>query len=73
MPVEDDTKKAKDEVKAAPATVALDTWCQSKSRDMGRRVEALSAFFKTCQKDGFGRATPEEFEVRFTAFLNTAA
>lgn len=53
--------------------VALDDWCASKSRAMGRRVEALSAFYKLCQKDGMGRATPEQFDIQFQTFLNSPA
>jgi hypothetical protein len=53
--------------------IALDDWCEGKSRALGRRVEALSAFFKLCQKQGVGRATPEKFEADFQDFLNSPA
>lgn len=49
--------------------IALDDWAASKSRSVGRRIEALSAFYRRCQREGFGRATPDEFESRFQAFL----
>lgn len=49
--------------------IALDDWAAGKSRSLGRRIEALSAFYKRCQREGLGRATAEEFEARFTAFL----
>jgi len=56
-----------------PADVALDNWCENKSQSMGRRVEALSAFYRRCQKIGVGRATPEQFEADFQAFLKLPA
>lgn len=55
------------------ADVALDNWCENKSQSMGRRVEALSAFYRRCQKTGVGRATPEQFEADFQAFLKLPA
>ena len=55
----------------APADVALDVWCGEKSRNMGKRVEALSAFYRLTQRKGIGRATPEQFEADFQAFLKT--
>jgi len=55
------------------ADVALDDWCESKSRSLGRRVEALSAFYKRCQKLGLGRATADKFEADFQAFLKQPA
>ena len=61
---------------AAPevvADLALDDWCEAKSRTLGRRVEALSAFNRRCQKTNVGRATPEQFEANFQAFLKMPA
>ena len=58
---------------APVADVALDDWCESKSRSLGRRVEALSAFYRKCQKQGVGRATAEKFEADFQAFLKLPA
>ena len=58
---------------ATVADVALDDWCESKSRSLGRRVEALSAFYRKCQKQGVGRATAEKFEADFQAFLKLPA
>lgn len=61
---------------AAPvaiADLALDDWCEAKSRNMGRRVEALSAFYRQCQKTGIGRNTTEKFEADFQAFLKLPA
>jgi hypothetical protein len=55
------------------ADVALDDWCESKSRSLGRRVEALSAFYRRCQKLGIGRATAEKYEADFQAFLKLPA
>lgn len=55
------------------ADVALDDWCQTKSAAVGRRIESLSAFHKRCQREGVGRLTPEQFEAKFKAFLQTAA
>lgn len=70
---------AKTKSAAAPAPtapppdgdVALDVWCGEKSRSMGKRVEALSAFYRLAQRKGIGRATPEQFETDFQAFLKT--
>lgn len=53
--------------------LALDDWCESKSRSMGRRIEALSAFYRKCQKTGVGRNTPAQFEADFQAFLKMPA
>lgn len=53
---------------ASVADIALDDWAASKSRQLGRRVEALSAFYKHCQRTGCGRATVEQFEQRFEDF-----
>lgn len=53
--------------------IALDDWCENKSRTLGRRVEALSAFYRTCQRTGVGRATPDKFEADFAAFLAAPA
>jgi hypothetical protein len=61
------------ETEVPAGDIALDNWCESKSRAVGRRVEALSAFYKLCQKQGIGRATPEKFEADFQAFLNSPA
>ena len=58
---------------AATNDVALDNWCENKSQSMGRRVEALSAFYRRCQKTGVGRATPEQFDADFQAFLKLPA
>ena len=58
---------------APVADVALDDWCESKSRSLGRRVEALSAFYKRCQKLGLGRATADKVEADFQAFLKQPA
>ena len=58
---------------AAVADLALDDWCEARSRSLGRRIEALSAFYKICQRNGVGRATPDEFEARFQAFLHMPA
>jgi hypothetical protein len=55
------------------ADVALDDWCESKSRALGRRVEALSAFYRLCQRQGVGRATAERLEADFQAFLKQPA
>lgn len=55
------------------ADVTLGDWCQAKSASVGRRIESLSAFHKRCQRDGVGRLTPEQFEAKFQAFLQTAA
>jgi hypothetical protein len=55
------------------ADVALDDWCQAKSASVGRRIEGLSAFYKRCQREGVGRLTPEQFEAKFKAFMQTAA
>ena len=61
-------------VPVAPvADVALDDWCESKSRSLGRRVEALSAFYRKCQRQGVGRAAAEKFEADFQAFLKQPA
>ncbi|WP_295455296.1 hypothetical protein [uncultured Thiodictyon sp.] len=40
-----------------------------RSSKLGRRVEALSAFWKESQRTGLGRATPDQFEAAFAAFL----
>ena len=58
---------------APVADVALDDWCEFKSRSLGRRVEALSAFYKRCQRLGLGRSTAERFEADFQAFLKQPA
>lgn len=64
---------------AAPAPVApvadlaLDDWCEGKSRSLGRRVEALSAYYRKCQKEGRGRATADQYEAGFQAFLKLPA
>lgn len=55
------------------ADIALDDWCSYKSRVLGRRIEALSAFYKRCVKKGIGRATPASFEADFQAFLKSPA
>ena len=61
-------------VPVAPVVdVALDDWCESKSRSLGRRVEALSAFYRKCQRQGVGRAAAEKFEADFQAFLKQPA
>lgn len=70
------TKAAVTSAAAAPppaGDVALDVWCGEKSRSMGKRVEALSAFYRLAQRKGIGRATPEQFEADFQAFLQTPA
>ena len=54
-------------------TIALDDWCQGKSRALGRRVEALSAFYRLAQAQGKGRATAEQFDADFAAFLKQPA
>ena len=72
MPRQPTTNPAMDPV-APVADVALDDWCESKSRSLGRRVEALSAFYKMCQRQGVGRATAEKFEADFHAFLKQPA
>lgn len=58
---------------AAPVAsdVALDVWCEEKSRSLGKRVEALSAYYRLTQRKGIGRATPEQFEAEFQTFLKT--
>lgn len=53
-----------------PSDMALDDWAANKSRSMGRRIEALSAFYRRCQREGVGRDSAEGFESRFRAFLN---
>ena len=58
---------------APVADVALDDWCESKSRALGLRVEALSAFYRLCQRQGVGRATAERLEADFQAFLKQPA
>lgn len=55
------------------ADVALDNWCEAKSRTMGRRVEALSAFYRLMQAQGRGRATAAQFDADFAAFLKQPA
>ena len=55
------------------ADIALDDWCESKSRQVGRRVEALSAFYRKTQKAGVGRGTASQFEAEFQAFLKLPA
>lgn len=62
-----------EEVAVPVADLALDDWCEAKSRTLGRRVEALSAFYRRCQKTNVGRATPEQFEANFQAFLKMPA
>jgi len=59
--------------KTAPVAtdVALDVWCEEKSRSLGKRVEALSAYYRLAQRQGIGRATPEQFEADFQTFLKT--
>lgn len=52
-----------------PNTIALDDWCQARSTTLGRRIEALSAFHKRCQRNGMGRATADEFEAAYQSFL----
>ncbi len=54
---------------APVADIALDDWCAMRSSKLGRRVEALSAFWKESQRTGLGRATPDQFEAAFAAFL----
>lgn len=53
--------------------IALDDWASAKSRSLGRRVEALAAFYKLCQQRGMGRATPEKFESDFQLWLKSPA
>jgi hypothetical protein len=53
--------------------IALDDWASAKSRSLGKRVEALAAFYKLCQQKGVGRATPEKFEADFQVFLKSPA
>lgn len=58
----------------APAKeVTLDDWCGARSQLMGHRVEGLSAFHRTCLRDGMRRAKPDAFEAAFQKFLNTPA
>lgn len=59
------TKQATD----APETIALDDWCQAHSLTLGRRVEALAAFHRDCQRRGLGRASADQFLAQFNAFL----
>lgn len=61
------------EIPEVVADLALDDWCQTKSQTLGRRVEALSAFYRLAQKSGVGRATAAKFEADFQAFLKTPA
>ena len=68
-PVEPTAQEPKAEIK----DVALDDWASSKSISLGRRVEALAAFYRLCQKQGIGRATPEKFEADFQVFLKSPA
>lgn len=56
-----------------PSDIALDDWASAKSRSLGRRVEALAAFYKLCQQKGMGRATPEKFESDFQLWLKSPA
>jgi hypothetical protein len=56
-----------------PVDIALDNWIESKSREVGRRVEALNAFYRLSQRGGKGRATAEEWEADFQKFLNSPA
>lgn len=68
--------KTPTETTEAPEVVvdlALDDWCQIKSQSLGRRVEALSAFYRLAQKAGVGRATAAKFEADFQAFLKSPA
>lgn len=53
--------------------LALDDWCAAKSRTLGRRVEALSAFWKQAQAAGMGRATRNQFESAYQDFLRQPA
>lgn len=55
------------------ADIALDDWCQGKSLALGRRIEALSAFYRRCQRNGVGRADPAWFESEYQAFLRLPA
>lgn len=64
----------KSETKAPAALdIALDDWAASKSRRLGRRIEALSAFHRRCQRVGLGRATEAAFDNAFDNFLNQPA
>ncbi len=53
--------------------IALYNWCEAKSRTLGRRIEALSAFHRICEKNGVGRATAEQFEADFQKSLKAPA
>lgn len=75
-PLSDNAKAASEPPKepiTEDLTVALDVWCGNKSRTLGRRVEALSAFYRICARSGKTRKTVEEFEADFKAFLATPA
>lgn len=72
MPRQPTTNSAPEPV-VPVADVALDDWCEAKSRSLGRRVEALSAFYRKCQKEGRGRALAEKFETDFQLFLKQPA
>lgn len=61
------------DVPVPSADIALDDWCQAKSRVLGRRVEALSAFYRLAQSQGKGRATAAQFDADFAAFLKQPA
>lgn len=65
------TESPKSKAPAPVADVALDVWCEEKSRILGKRVESLSAFYRLAQKRGLGRATPEQFDAEFQVFLKT--
>ena len=55
------------------ADMALDDWCEAKSRTLDRRIESLSAFHRLWQKNGIVRAPAEQFEADFQKFMKAPA
>ena len=53
---------------AAPKTMSLQTWCEVKSHQLGRRIEILSGFFSAMQRANVNNLTQAEWEARFQRF-----
>lgn len=53
--------------------VFLDDWVRDKSRVLGRRIEALNAFHARLRRERVVKASADEFESRYAAFLRKPA
>lgn len=61
------------EVKAEPALLTLQQWCEIKSMQMGRSVEILSGFFRKMRKLNVDNLTSADWETKFQQYKTAPA